>query len=191
MKIIISYFAIVLTPRSMQTGSRGLCPPPASRPELARPELAQFPRVWNSPTFPRLGGAACSLPDPFGGLCGQLGARLGESLWPQISVSRDAVLAAFAAAKMPAESGSNYWRRPSRCWRRGRIVRATNLRLGAHGRLEAKRFPLIGPGDWKIDQTGEAEAAGQTSLDRRLDDVWREEGQRQHHPDGALAFALA
>ena len=39
-------------------------------------------------------------------------------------------------------------------------MRATNLRLGAHGRLESKRFPLIGPGDWKIDQTGEAEALG-------------------------------
>jgi hypothetical protein len=50
-------------------------------------------------------------------------------------------------------------------------------------RLESKRAPLIRPCDRQIDETLEANAARQASIDYRLDDVRRKKSERQSHSD--------
>jgi hypothetical protein len=58
-------------------------------------------------------------------------------------------------------------------------------------RLESERPPLIRPGHRQVDETLETKAAWQASFDCRLDDLRREESERQGHPDRTLSLALS
>src|SRR5271155_640125 len=58
-------------------------------------------------------------------------------------------------------------------------------------RLESERAPLIRPDHRQVDETLETEAARLTSFDCRLDDLRREESERQGHPDRTLALVLS
>ena len=57
-------------------------------------------------------------------------------------------------------------------------------------RLESERAPLIRPCHRQIDETLETKAARQASFDCRLDDLRREESERQGQPDRTFSFAL-
>src|ERR1700722_13128960 len=57
-------------------------------------------------------------------------------------------------------------------------------------RFESERPPLIRPGRRQVDEALETKAARQASLDCRLDDLRREESERQGHPDRTLSLAL-
>ena len=59
------------------------------------------------------------------------------------------------------------------------------------GRLETERGPLVRPCHQKVHQALSAEAARQPSVDRRLGEVRRKEGERHRHADRALGFFLA
>jgi hypothetical protein len=63
--------------------------------------------------------------------------------------------------------------------KRARVDRSLRLRW----RLESERAPLIRPGHRQVDETLETKAALQASLDCCLDDLRREESERQGHPD--------
>src|SRR5580693_3627733 len=65
----------------------------------------------------------------------------------------------------------------------GRQTSRGHRSLRLRRRLESERAPLVRPGHGKINETFEAETAWQTSFDCGLDDVGREEGERQGHPD--------
>jgi hypothetical protein len=84
--------------------------------------------------------------DPFNGL---FRVRRAQSLWPQISVSRVAVLHQTSEQR--------------------RMV------LRPRRRLEPESPPLVWPGHRKINETLETVAARQASFDRGLDDVGSEE----------------
>jgi hypothetical protein len=49
---------------------------------------------------------------------------------------------------------------------------------------------LTRPCDRRIEQAGDADATRQPTIDRGLDEAWREEGQRDRHIDVALAAGL-
>jgi hypothetical protein len=57
------------------------------------------------------------------------------------------------------------------------IPRRVVERLGAGGRLQTQRRPLIGPSDRQADQSGETKAAGKATIDSGHDKVGREERQ--------------
>jgi hypothetical protein len=65
-----------------------------------------------------------------------------------------------------------------------------NSIIKCSGRLQTQRRPLVGPGDRKVDQPGETEAAGKPTINGGSGKVGREERQRQGHADRPLAFAL-
>ena len=59
------------------------------------------------------------------------------------------------------------------------------------GSLESEAAPLIRPGHRQVDETLETKAARQASFDCRLDDLRREESERQGHPDRTHRPALS
>jgi hypothetical protein len=71
--------------------------------------------------------------------------------------------------------------------KRARVDRSLRQRW----RVEPERAPLIRPCHRQVDKTLEAKAARQASLDCRLDDLRREESERQGHPNRTLAPALS
>jgi hypothetical protein len=71
--------------------------------------------------------------------------------------------------------------------KRARVDRSSRLRWG----LESERAPLIRPGHRQVDETLETKAARQASFNCHLDDLRREESERQGHPDRTLALALS
>jgi hypothetical protein len=78
------------------------------------------------------------------------------------------------------------WSRARRNQPRARADRSLRLR----GRLESERPPLIRPGHRQVDETLETKAAWQASFDCRLDDLRREESERQGHPDRTHSLVL-
>src|SRR3984957_11749553 len=70
--------------------------------------------------------------------------------------------------------------------KRAKVDRSLRLRW----RLESERAPLIRPGHRQVDETLETVTAWQASLDCRLDDLRREESERQGHPDRTHRPAL-
>jgi Protein of unknown function (DUF642)/PEP-CTERM motif len=70
--------------------------------------------------------------------------------------------------------------------KRARLNRSLRLRW----RLQSERAPLIRPGHGQVDETLQAKAARQASLDCRLDDLRRKESERQGHPDRTHSPAL-
>jgi hypothetical protein len=83
MKIIFSYFGIGLTPRAMQTGSRGLRPPPTT---LARSPC--FEGVIKPPTFPALARPNDRLARSQAKILGGGRRVTGVSLYPPNGFSR-------------------------------------------------------------------------------------------------------
>jgi len=158
------------------------CPRPPRSPRKS----TRFPPPQNSTTFPRLAAAAVSLLGLFDRLRGSLAACAVESLWPQISVSKVAVCHMSTAPDFERPLGSNLdtrpvrdgWISPSRKGKRARTDRSLRLRR----RLESERAPLIRPGHRQVDETLETKAARKASFDCRLDDLRREESERQGHP---------
>src|SRR5271166_4200109 len=58
-------------------------------------------------------------------------------------------------------------------------------------RRKSKRSPLVRPRQRKINETLEAVAARQASLNCRLNDIWRKESERHGHPNRSLGLALS
>ncbi len=58
-------------------------------------------------------------------------------------------------------------------------------------RRKSKRSPLVRPRQRKINETLEAVAARQASLDCRLNDIWRKESERHGHPNRSLGLAFS
>jgi hypothetical protein len=69
------------------------------------------------------------------------------------------------------------WISPSRKGKRAGTDRSLRRRL------ESERAPLVRPGHGKINETFETKPARQASFDCGLDDLRREESERQGHPD--------
>src|ERR1700722_7100045 len=67
--------------------------------------------------------------------------------------------------------------------------RIRSLRL--RWRLESERAPLIRPSHRQVDETLETKATRQASFNCRLDDLRREESERQGHPDRTLALVVS
>ena len=63
--------------------------------------------------------------------------------------------------------------------------------VGSTARSDSKGQPLIGPTRRHVHQTRNAEAAWQGSIDRHLDDVWSEEGERKSHAGRSFTDAFA
>jgi hypothetical protein len=63
--------------------------------------------------------------------------------------------------------------------KRAKVDRSLRLRW----RLESEDAPLVLPGHRQVDETFQAKAARQASFDGCLDDLRREESERQGHPD--------
>ena len=70
--------------------------------------------------------------------------------------------------------------------KRAKVDRSLRLRW----RLESERAPLIRPGHRQVDETLQAKATRQASLDCGLDDLRREESERQGHSDRTHSPAL-
>src|SRR6185437_14803678 len=62
--------------------------------------------------------------------------------------------------------------------------------LALRWRLESERAPLIPPCHRQVDEALETKAARQASFNCRLDDLQREESERQGQPDRTFSFAL-
>jgi hypothetical protein len=88
-------------------------------------------------------------------------------------------------------------------WKRGSFVliqnpmrdperygRLCDRRLRSRWRVEPKRLALVDPAHRKIGQPFETEASGKLPIHRSLNDVRRQERERERHPDRALRLAL-
>src|ERR1700677_3906613 len=67
-------------------------------------------------------------------------------------------------------------------------TRASAVRSTA--RSDSEGQPLIGPIRRHVHQTRNAEAAWKGSIDRRLNDVWSEEGERKSHAGRSFTDAF-
>ena len=126
---------------------------------------------------------------------GQFLARPAESLWPQISVSKVAVCHVSAAPDFERQFGA----RTTTLDRFGMDGSPLAGRQTSRGGSFLTPAPALGvrapstirPGHRQVDETLETKAARQASFDCRLDDLRREESERQGHPDRTHSLALS